>query len=158
MNLTGFRFGMQTIWRAVKISQQRRLCNYRSILCLSKTSRVKMWGPAVSRMQDQAWVPMKHNFHLLPTTGRNLGWIGVECCRGELSSIRSQSPSEQGSTSVNRITACVTAAVTWLTPVWAREWMERDRVTFLHEKLLDLGFSLCSCMYLVSPRPLLCAQ
>lgn len=77
-------------------------------------------------MPYQRWVPVKHNFHLLPTTSRNLGWVGAEIWRGEPSSIRSQSPSKQGSTFANWVTACVTAAVTWLTPVWAREWMKGE--------------------------------
>lgn len=81
-------------------------------------------------------------------------------CRGQPSSIRLRSSSKQGSAFANCVTACVTAAVTWLTPVWAREWIKGDRVPFLHEKLSDFGFSLCSCMYLVclSAPSLLCAQ
>lgn len=105
--------------------------------------------------------PMKHYFHLLATTPRNLSWVGGwDLQRRTLFQQRLQSLSKQGSAFVNCVTACVTAAVTWLTPVWAREWMKGDTVLFLHEKLSDPGFSFCSCMYLVclSPLPLLCAQ
>lgn len=144
---------MQTIWRAVKISQQRRLCNYWSILCLSKTRQG-------SRCEGQQFreCRIRHGFQWNITFICYQLHAEIQAGLG-LSSAEesSQSPSKQGSTSVNCITACVTAAVTWLTPVWARERMEGDRVTFLHEKLSDLGFSLCSCMYLVClsspPRP-----
>lgn len=152
------------MWAILEGSENRAAENAVYLLKYSlpfwNTSRCRVWVQTVWRMQYQIQVPMQRNFHALPTTSRILGWVGAEICPGEPSSIRLQSPSKQGSTSANCVTACVTAAVTWLTPVWAREWMKGDRVPFLHEKLPDLGFSLCSCMYLVclSPLPLLCAQ
>ena len=103
---------------------------------------------------------MKHSFHLLPSASRNWSWVGAEICRGEPSSVGLQSPSEQGSTLTNCVTACVTAAGTWLTPTGARERMKGVRVPVLHGKLSGLGFSLCSCTYLVclsSPASSLCS-